>query len=298
MKPQLIRVPNKSDFSFYISNEIVPYFYNPFHYHDKLELTYIIKSTGTRFVSNNIDKFKPGELVLVGPNVPHCWKNDSKYFEKNSKLKAQAIVIHFELNFLGEKFRKIPEMNKIDKLFTESRNGILFSSEITKQIKNKLFDIEHLSGAKKIIHFIEILEILSHDAGKLTLSSSSENYSINDKNLVRMNNVINYITTYYKKDLTVQQLSEITHLTPNAFCRYFKKHTRKTFKEFLNELRISNVCKLLRETDLSINEIAYSNGYNSLSHFIKMFKKIKHMKPYEYRKRTSETKALSNPKFN
>jgi AraC-like DNA-binding protein len=292
MKPQLIKVPNKTSGSFYIANERVAYFYNPFHYHGKLELTYILESSGTRYIGNHVQKFNPGELVLVGPDVPHCWKNDVAYFEEKSTLKAHAIVIHFDLNFLGEQFWELSEMVLIKRLLSESKSGIRFSKKTTQSVLKKLFLLENLTESLKLISFIEILEILSNDSNRKILSSTPIDYSIKDKNLIRINNVLNYISNNYTKDLAVSQLSEITHLTPNAFCRYFKKHTRKTFKEYLNELRISNVCKLLQETDMSINEIAYSSGYNNLSHFIKMFKKIKLVQPSEYRKRIQETQSI------
>ncbi|WP_298487883.1 AraC family transcriptional regulator [uncultured Maribacter sp.] len=294
MKPQLIKVPNKTNASLYIANERVPYFYNPFHYHSKLELTYIIESSGTRYIGNHVQKFNPGELVLVGPNVPHCWKNDSSYFSEKSIQKAHAIVIHFDLNFLGESFWQVSEMILIKRLLSESKSGIKFSKKITNSALQKLINLEHLTDPLKLISFIEILELLSNDNKRKLLSSTPIDYSIKDKNLIKINNILNYISNNYKEDLSIQQLSEITHLTPNAFCRYFKKHTRKTFKEYLNELRISNVCKFLQETDMSINEIAYSSGYNNLSHFIKMFKKFKNIQPNQYRKKIQETKSINN----
>ncbi|RKR07999.1 AraC family transcriptional regulator [Maribacter vaceletii] len=284
MKPQFIQVPKKTNTSLYISNEIVPFFYNPFHFHHKLELTYIVKSVGTRFIGNSMMRFKPGELVLAGSLLPHCWKNDPEYFSNASILKAQAIVVHFDFNFLGIPFWNVPEMQKINHLLVQSKQGLLFSEKTTKNIKKKLFELQKLSESQKVVEFLSILNVLSDDKDKIILSTALANQFTNDKNLKRLNRVIDYISNNFTEDITVNQLAEIAHLTPNAFCRYFKKHTRKTFKVFLNQLRLDYACKLMLEEQISMAEIGYKSGFNNTSHFIRTFKKIKGILPLKYKK--------------
>lgn len=283
MKPQFIRARSETHNSLYVANEKVPFFYNPFHYHNKLELTYIIESVGTRFIGNHMERFKPNELVLVGPLATHCWKNDPDYFLNNSSLTAQAIVVHFDLNFLGEAFWKVPEMNKLQQLLLQSKKGIVFSEKTTKIVSTKLCALEKLKDSRKIITFLEILEHLSNDQDRRVLSSIIAKQDLKDSNLERLNEILNYISNNFTDDISVKQLSEIIHLTPNSFCKYFKKHTRKTFKNYLNEVRIDYACSLIAEEQISMAEVGYRSGFNNISHFMRTFKKIKDTSPLKYK---------------
>src|SRR5690554_6231690 len=129
MKPQLIKVPVDESNSFRITDEIVPNFYNPLHFHPELELTYVVKGKGTRFIGYHVESFHPGDLVLVGPNLPHCWKNDAEYYSQNSRMEAQAIVVQFKADFAGSDFFELPELLPIKKLIQNSQRGIKIYGE-------------------------------------------------------------------------------------------------------------------------------------------------------------------------
>ncbi len=137
MKPTLIQVPSYDNLSFRVSHEEVSYFYNPLHYHDELELTLIVKGTGTRFIGDHIEPFKSGDLILVGPNLAHCWKNDSQYFEADSKLIAESIVVQFTENFAGNSFFELPELFAINAIPLTS-SFIIFSLKRINLTSNNL----------------------------------------------------------------------------------------------------------------------------------------------------------------
>ncbi|MDN5210869.1 AraC family transcriptional regulator [Fulvivirgaceae bacterium BMA12] len=288
MKPILIQVPTYGDYSFRISNETVPHFYNPFHFHQELEITYVLKSHGTRFIGDSIERFDIDDLVLVGSNLPHCWKNEAEYFEPGTDLEAQAIVIQFKADFAGQLFQLI-ELQHIDQLIKSATQGIKFLDKIKPVIKQKLFDLIESKGARRVTQLIDLLEVMANTKEKRTLCKAYAITNITSENLGRLNKILEYTLQNYKEHITLEEISDLVHLTPNAFCRYFKLHTRKTYREFVNELRIANVCRLIQETSMSMTEIAFVSGFNNISHFIKTFKKLKKVKPTEYRKNTEGT---------
>lgn len=284
MKSTLIQVPKKENYSFRVTLESAPYFFNPFHHHDELELTFILKSKGQRFVGESVERFEPGDLVLVGANVPHCWKNDEEYYLPESKLRAEAIVVQFKDNFAGDSFFMLPELKNIRTLIENAKMGIKYSIKSNKSIQKKLNKLINVDREDRVILLITILKDLTEIEEKTFLSRAFNHNHVNYENLDRLNRIFKFTLENVKENVSLSEVSSLIGLSPHAFCRYFKLHTRKTYKEFVNEIRISNVCRLLRETELSVNEIAYSNGFSSLSHFIRTFKRHTRFTPSEYRK--------------
>lgn len=288
MKPQFIKVPVDDSNSFRVTDEIVPYFYNPFHFHPELELTYVLKSKGTRLIGYHVESFSPGDLVLVGPNLPHCWKNDAEYYTGNHLLQAQAIVVQFKENFGGPAFFDLPELLPIKRLIQDSKRGIRIYGKTKQKIKERLEALTRQSGTGRISGLLDILEImaLSKEKSNLTeLDSSRLKPAIQMK---RLNDIYQYTLDHFRENISLEEIARVANVTPNAFCRFFKSHNRKTYIEFVNEIRIANACKLLSHTSMGITEIAYESGFNNLAHFNRVFKKHKHMVPFTYRRQQSE----------
>ncbi|AUP80652.1 AraC family transcriptional regulator [Flavivirga eckloniae] len=288
MKPILIQVPKHGDYSFRVSMETTPNFYNPFHFHEELEFTYVLKSSGTRFVGDSIEPFNVDDAVLVGSQLPHCWINDVAYFQGDPNYKAQAIVIQFKPDFAGSLFN-LYELQRIKQFIKKAEHGIKFLKNAKPVLKQMLLDLVNSNGAKRISLLIDLLEFMANTEHKETLCKTHTLANMSSQNLDRLNAIFEYTLQNYKEHITLQDISALAHLSPNAFCRYFKKHTRKTYKEFVNELKIAQACKLMQETSKSITEIAFSSGFNNVSHFIRVFKKFKQVKPLEYRKNIETT---------
>ncbi|WP_353777261.1 helix-turn-helix domain-containing protein [Winogradskyella sp. 3972H.M.0a.05] len=250
--------------------------FTPFwHYHPELELTLISKGEGTRFVGDSISSFSNFDLILVGENLPHHWVSITENGIKNH----EAYVFQFDKNL----FEHFPECNTFRTLFENAKRGIHFSKPKDELIK-KIIAFEALSPISRLSALIEILQNLIEDNDTETLASEDYlNRFYTEGSQTKISKTTNYILDHLDQKLSVNQLAEFTHMVPQSFCRWFKKHSGHSFISFLNQTRIERVCHLLVSTNMRVQEIAFSCGFESLSHFNRTFNKLKHMSPRTYR---------------
>ncbi|TXG34679.1 AraC family transcriptional regulator [Seonamhaeicola maritimus] len=243
------------------------------HYHAQCELIYITKSTGIRFVGDSVSHFSPGDLVLVGPYLPHLWRNDASYYEEKQKNNVLTLVIKFNQNFLGEETFKIPVFQDIKRLLSDSRYGVSFGKETSSSLHDDLMNLEYVSPIEQRINFLNILYRLSL-AKDQTLLSSSDMRQLKTENEQKIDVVLKFISDNYTNYITLEDVAQVATMTTNSFCRFFKRMTNKSFTEFLNEVRIRHASRLLVQNNLSIAEVGYTVGFNTPTNFNKRFKQI------------------------
>lgn len=252
----------------------------PFHFHPEYELTLITEGNGKRFVGNNMAGFQNNDLVLIGSNLPHCWKTNPV---KNTK--AGSIVIQFNYDFLGKEFFESPAMNLIQKLLKKSESGIEFRGKIKEQIKERMLSVlNEKDNFKKIMTLLEILNKLSITREFILLNKKNTVPMQSDNNRERINKVFAYLVDHFRDEISLNEVSKVIGMTPNAFCKYFKKLTRKTFIETVIDYRINFATQQLVETDKSIADICFESGFHDMSHFYKMFTSRMEISPLNYRK--------------
>jgi AraC-like DNA-binding protein len=244
------------------------------HFHPEIELTLIVRSRGRRFVGDHIADYSDGDLVLLGPNLPHTWASESAGTH-------EAVVVQFARAFLGKDFLLKPELNPVRRLLDRSARGIYFRDSI---VAKRLIDMARLTPWERLAALLDILHRLSASRTFERLSSPGYEPSLRPIDRRRTDRVCGYIHRNYRRGVSLDRAAATARMTVPAFCRYFKRTTGRTFTDYVNELRVGWACRRLTETDDRILDICYDAGFNNLSNFNRRFRELKGLAPREFRR--------------
>ncbi len=249
------------------------------HYHPECELTYIIKGSGIRFVGDSVEQFESGDLVLIGPNIPHCWAND-----KSTNQDNELVTLQFLPTCLGDDFLNSPDANVLLEIFENAKRGFNIQGKDAIELGNKLKTLHTVEGLSRLSQFIDILDGISKS--KQTQKLTSELYAIDNSEFHsgRMKTVMDYIQSHLIDEIKQTEIAELVGLTPQGFSRFFRTSTGRTFVSFVNIVRIMEACRLLVAGEQDITEIAFQCGYGNLSNFNRRFMELKKCTPSEYRR--------------
>ncbi|MFI1773491.1 AraC family transcriptional regulator [Thalassobellus citreus] len=252
-------------------------FYNQLHQHGEIQIVFIVKGSGTLIVGDTINEYKANDVLVIGGYIPHLFKSDASASDESISLN-----LFFDQDSFGKDFFSIADMTSIQSFFKDAEHGIRLLSrkkEVIKQFKK-------LARQNTVLRIGTLLKIVNHinEAKKGTLSSFVYKKKYTEDEGKRMNDVFNFAMEKYYEPITLEAVSEIANMSKNAFCRYFKKRTNKTFFQFLIEIRIENACKLIyNNPDLSISSISEECGFQNVANFNRKFKEIKGVTPSHYR---------------
>lgn len=294
MKPQLLKVSTNPINSFSARQDNVPYINNRWHYHTEVELIHFKRGNGTQFIGDSIKRFRSGDVVLIGANLPHYWRFDDVYFDEHIPTTADVRVIHFNENFWGDAFLNLPENKNLKHILEKAKRGIQIGGAVKGDIAAILERILHVEGTKKIILLIEaLISIGNSDQNKL-LSSIGFTPNFEETEKDRIHAIYEFSLANFKRKILTQEVADIANVSVNYFCRYFKTRTRKTYSQFINEIRIGHACKLLIENKINVKQICYESGFYNFASFHKYFKSITGKSPLPYQKEfLSERKESS-----
>ena len=284
MKPQLLKIHKHHEHSFSIRHDLVPFFYNKWHYHPEIELVYFIQGSGRQFIGDKIHHFKVNDTILLGPNLPHLWRSEDRYLDKESNLSEEALVIHFLPNCLGAGFFDLPENIAIKQLLDRSKVGIRVKNETRERVVKLMYELLDAQGSKRIALLLDILYLIATATDTKTICNAGFDFHFDKGENERLNNIYQYIFKNFSQQITLEDIAKVAHISPHAFCRYFKARTKKTFSTFLLEVRTGHAAKLLAETHDSVADVCFNSGFNNFSNFNRHFKTIIGNTPLAHRK--------------
>ncbi|MEN0006220.1 MAG: AraC family transcriptional regulator [Bacteroidota bacterium] len=248
------------------------------HFHPEYEIVFISNGRGKRHIGDHISYFDDGDLIFLGPDLPH-FGFTQELFEEHVEM-----VVQMKPDFLGEQFLARPELKLVKQLFERSKQGLTFDGETKHKVGKMLTQLPELDNFGKLIRLLEVLQLMATSVDVNELNATGMAVSVNGQDHDRMEAIFTFVEQNFQDQIRLEEVAELLNMTVPAFCRYFKKLTHKTFTQFVNEFRIAHACRLLSDEHLSIASVSFDSGFNNISHFNKQFKQITGASPREYRK--------------
>lgn len=278
MKIFPFKIPKSGEDPLIYQEDIEKSFYDKLHQHEEIQISFIEKGAGSIFAADTISEYHEGDVLVIGSNLPHVFRSDVK--ENETSIMRS---LFFTFNSFGKDFFDLPIFKTIHPFLEDSKNGFIIHNAPKRVVKN----FKKLSTSDEYTRFILFLEIVQWLAtsDNEPLSNYLYNKKITDNEGKRMQNVFEYVMNNFHKNITLDEIASIASMTKNAFCRYFKVRTNKSFFQFLIEVRIERAAKLLStNAELSVLEVAELCGFNNISNFNRKFKELKQLTPLQYKK--------------
>jgi AraC-like DNA-binding protein len=277
MKAYFEKVPAGSD-SLVVFERADPAFPFDWHYHPEYELTLIVKSAGQRLVGDSYAEYGPGDLVLVGPNLPHTWRSSPLATSINKV--HRAVVVQFREHFLGAEFFALPEMTAVAQLLSRSAVGLEFGrTKRTGSVREELTKLPQLSPARRVLSLLNVLLELAGEADAKPLSTGSARSLTRPMDRERIDAVCRHLDQQFEKEIDYARLARLVHMDQASLCRFFKRATGRTMTTYVTELRVAAATQLLLESDLSVLEVCLRAGFGNYSNFNKQFRRLKGLSP-------------------
>jgi len=255
-------------------------FGHPFHFHPEMEILYVEASKGNFLIGNRIASFEPQQLYVLGSNLPHLFRNTGPM-----RGKAKAEILQFPVSILRPFLEATGEFQGVVRLLDGSLGGLRFTAETARRSRSMIRKIRTAHGPQRWLLFLEMLDLLSRDEEAETLNHTSVYGPVHARYPEAIRKSCEAILTGFSGPLSHSKIAAGVGMSPSAFSRSFRQSTRRTFTDFVNEVRLGHAARLLLETQKPITEIAYTSGYSNIAHFNRQFRRFYQCTPRAYRKR-------------
>lgn len=268
-----------------------PYFYDKLHQHPEVQLSCILEGEGKLIVGDYIGRFGPGDIFLLGQNVPHVFRSDDLYYQPDATRQCHGVLIFFDLRAFGSVFWASEELQEVKGFFEQLTGCYRVSVPEHEGFFKQVKELQHKRKLEKVVGALQLVDSLMHKAKLQRLNLADQMHNLSEREGKRMEQVLQFLVEESHRQLTLEEVASVANMSREAFCRFFKDRTRKTLVTFLNELRVSNACQALLHTDQTIASIAFSCGFANLSHFNRVFNKTIGITPREFRRQATLNKV-------
>lgn len=254
------------------------------HYHQEFELSFITEGSGSRIVGDSVEEFHPGDLIFIGPRIPHVWFPEDKHKRQHSGRTLESVYMLFNNDILPDGLTDLPEFEHVRNAIRRSQRGIRITGETLNEVSRIMLQLPYMNSIRRLMFSYEIMDHIGKSESFSYLASSEYVKTKFDTTNKRVNQIHEFLMKNYQNEIDLKEVAEIVHMAPASVCRFFKSSTGLTIFEYLNKIKIDYSCQLLLNTDMNIVNISYDCGFNNLSHFNKQFKKFIGNTPTLFRK--------------
>jgi AraC-like DNA-binding protein len=284
MKELLEEMRKSKDESYYIGIFQDHIDATAWHYHQEYELSFITEGSGKRIVGDSIEEFFPGDLIFIGPKIPHVWFSHGTQPRQHSGRTLESVYLLFNSEVLPEPLVQLPEFNHVRKAIRHSERGIRITGDTLNEVSRLMLQLPYLEKLKRLMYFFEIMDLIGRSSSFSFLASESYVRSRFEATNTRIGKIHEFLMKNYHEEINLEEIAGIVHMAPASVCRFFKSSTGLTIFEYLNKIKIDYSCQLLLNSDRNVVDISYDCGFNNLSHFNKQFKKFIGKTPSQFRK--------------
>ncbi|TFH24984.1 MAG: AraC family transcriptional regulator [Bacteroidia bacterium] len=254
------------------------------HYHQEFELSFITEGSGSRIVGDSVEEFHPGDLIFIGPRIPHVWFSEAPVLNQHSGRTLESVYLLFNQEILPEGLTSLPEFKHVNRAIQLSERGIRITGDTLNQVSRIMLQLPYLNSMKRLMLFYEIMDIIGESQSFTFLASADYIKTRFESTNNRVKKIHEFLMLNYHEEINLEKIAEMVHMAPASACRFFKFSTGLTIFEYLNKIKIDYACNLLLNTELNVVDISYDCGFNNLSHFNKQFRKFLGKTPTEFRK--------------
>ena len=252
------------------------------HFHPEFELTLTLNSRGQRYIGDNVSNYDEGDLVLLGPNLPHTWCSAEKLDASQPHI---ALVMWFTENWGASVTGMLAELKPLATLLQRAGRGIVFSPAIAEAARPIIESIPPSAPVGRLSRLMEVLALLATDRQAQPIAGPAANRRrVDSPDRARVERVLDYLHAHYRDRISIGDLADVAALSASGFHRLFRRHTQLTVTDYVAQLRVGQACALLVNSERPIAHVADDVGYANLANFNRQFRALKGMTPREFRR--------------